>query len=409
MTPDRARIASGLRDARKDRGFTQLEAARHLGVSRSLIAQLELGNRDASPEELDKLADLYELSVLDLVRAEIASTDDDVLLNTFDRAPELLDAASKPQVEAALGLFQRARELRLALSRQSPVTPLYALARPRGSADAIAQGEQLARQERHRLGLGSVPLGELPFLSSLTGVYTCLVHLTPDVAGLCVREDDVFGIGLVINASQTGARHRYAWAQQYAHALVSPAPMVVVTRRTNAGELAQVRAAAFASAFLLPASGVRAWLARADKGQPSRRLLVAYGVADDDAQRAEVRSAPGSQTLGFPDAAAMARTFGAPYKAVVHRLLALGFLSEAESSALLRPKAVVAADRLLALHAEPPVESAIADVRVEIVDLAIEAYRRGAIDKAALSRIARQVELPGLPAERLIELAEAAR
>jgi hypothetical protein len=232
------------------------------------------------------------------------------------------------------------------------------------------------------------------------------------VAGLCLRDDNVVGIGLVVNANQAADRRRYAWAQQYAHVLVTRAPMVVVTKRSNAGELAQIRAAAFAFAFLLPASGVRAWLARADKGQPSRRPLVAYSVADAGALRAEVRSTPGSQTLGFHDVAGMARTFGAPYQAVVHRLVALGFLSESDSSPLLRPKAVAAADRLLALRGEHPVDGVIgssADVRVEIVDLAIDAYRRGAVDKAALSRIAHQVELPGLPAERLIELAEAAR
>ncbi|HWP38968.1 MAG TPA: helix-turn-helix transcriptional regulator [Gemmatimonadales bacterium] len=58
-TVDQRELGRRLKTTRKACHLTQEEVSRHLGVSRSTIAQMELGNRAVTSLELDKLAYLY--------------------------------------------------------------------------------------------------------------------------------------------------------------------------------------------------------------------------------------------------------------------------------------------------------------------------------------------------------------
>jgi len=49
-----------LRELRKEKGFSQYEAARRLGFSRGKLANYEQGTREPDYEVLEKLADFYE-------------------------------------------------------------------------------------------------------------------------------------------------------------------------------------------------------------------------------------------------------------------------------------------------------------------------------------------------------------
>lgn len=51
-----------LRDAREKLGYSQEYVARCLGVSRSTITQIELGNRRISADEIKSFCELYRLS-----------------------------------------------------------------------------------------------------------------------------------------------------------------------------------------------------------------------------------------------------------------------------------------------------------------------------------------------------------
>jgi transcriptional regulator with XRE-family HTH domain len=51
-----------LRDAREKLGFSQEYVARCLGISRSAVTQIELGNRKVSSDELAAFCRLYHLS-----------------------------------------------------------------------------------------------------------------------------------------------------------------------------------------------------------------------------------------------------------------------------------------------------------------------------------------------------------
>lgn len=51
-----------LRDAREKLGYSQEYVARCLGISRSAVTQIELGNRKVSSDELAAFCGLYHLS-----------------------------------------------------------------------------------------------------------------------------------------------------------------------------------------------------------------------------------------------------------------------------------------------------------------------------------------------------------
>ena len=211
--------------------------------------------------------------------------------------------------------------------------PQYDVAAPRNSADAIAQGERFAVQERQRIGLGAaLPVENLSALVSWEGVRTFAADLPENVSGLAVHHRSIRP-AVLVNSGQSGSARRFSLAHEYAHALFDR--KVSVSKRENPDELTEKRANAFAGAFLLPALGVEQALVALNKGWPSRKTHVAFAVATGDAARAEVRSTPGSQTVTYQDVATLARRFDVLYGAVVFRLLALGMISEPDTNDLL--------------------------------------------------------------------------
>lgn len=55
-------IAEKLKDARQRLGFSQEYVAKCLGVGRSAVTQIELGNRKITAEEIQKFCQLYYVS-----------------------------------------------------------------------------------------------------------------------------------------------------------------------------------------------------------------------------------------------------------------------------------------------------------------------------------------------------------
>ena len=412
--PDRETIGRNLRDARENCRITQQAAAQHLGLSRTLIAQIELGNRPVSADELAKLAELYRQPVVDLVGAD-APGHDELLLVLFDLAPELLADSAKRRVTDALTLCRKLTALERTVGRAPRVgLPRYDLPVPRTPAEAAAQGEYVAEQERQRLDLGSGPLQDVPGLIWSQGVRQTSVDLPDGIAGVFLQHETV-GTAIWINVQRAGSECGHAFAHEYAHALLDRDRSVVVSKRGNAGQLIEKRANAFALTFLLPERGVRTALSSLGKGQPSRRTRVAFDPFTAEGLRVESRSTPGSQTITYQDIVAIARWGGSTYAAVLARLVTLGLVSDAEEGVLLSKKSRAAAEVLTAMF-EPETRrrsadaaSAGLDLRSEIVRLAVEGYRRGSLDKAALASVAASPQLRPLAPAKLLALAEAAR
>ena len=66
MAIDQKELGRRLRQAREASAMTQDDVARHLNMSRSTVAQIELGNRTVSGIELSRLAYLFGRDLGDL-------------------------------------------------------------------------------------------------------------------------------------------------------------------------------------------------------------------------------------------------------------------------------------------------------------------------------------------------------
>lgn len=414
-------LAQNLRKARENRGLSQQTAAKKLGLSRSLIAQIELANRPVSADELAKFADLYAAPAVELTGTRV-DTDDPVTATLLNLAPALLkefDMLSR--IHGVLGALMAASELERLLERPALTgPPTYPLPSPRTLVDAIRQGDAIAEHERQRLGLRDAPLPELADLCAAQGMPVFALKLPDGLSGLFIAHASA-GLAIVVNVTHDAVRQRLAIAHGYAHAVCEPMGTIRVCTHANAKELIERRADAFAAAFLLPASGVAGTVHRLGKGQPSRQEYWAFDAATEQSVRAEERSTPGSQTMTYLDGVWIARRFGTTYTLAIARLLGLGLIAESDRRRLLRSSAVALAQECLALlgpaSAHVPSSSssnkvvALSDLPAEQFYMAIEAYRRGLMTKADLAdeAVSLSLQLTGLSDSRLLELAEAAR
>lgn len=411
MAVDREALARALREARENHGMSQEAAAKRVGLSRTVLAQIELGNRPVSDDELARFSALYETSVADLTGTAIRG--DDLELSIFDVAPELLrDPETKASVEDAVDLFRLALGLDLALGLKPNAPPRYQLPSPGSVPEAIEQGERVADEERRRIGLGTLPLRNAADLMSSQRIRVLAARLPDGFSGLFVRGDGG-GTAILINSRLGRALSQFAILQSYAHAVFEADAVIRVSKRSNAGELRSKRANAFVTAFLLPEKGVRDFIQSLGKGHSSRKLYSLF-EGTTEPHRAERRSAPGSQEITYLDIAWMAETFGASYGATVSRLLSLGMLSDSESRELLSTKRRQAAERFAAVGSvdrEDGAEFLEGNFRVkaEILHLAIECYRRDLITKDRFLNIGERLQLPDLSTTKLFELAQAAR
>ncbi len=63
----RTTIAGRVREARKMAGLSQAQVARLLGIHRPSVSEIEAGNRRISADELTRMADLFDVSIVWLV------------------------------------------------------------------------------------------------------------------------------------------------------------------------------------------------------------------------------------------------------------------------------------------------------------------------------------------------------
>lgn len=400
-----------LREARENCGLNQQAAADKIGAPRTAITQLEAGNRAVSTLELVELAELYNRPVVDFFH-EQALTEDDLLVALHRLAPGLaIQAEIKEQVERCLNLCREGAILEEHLGRSARSgPPSYDFPAPRTVGEAIRQGEQVALQERKRLGLGQTPIADMGELISDQGIWSAGVALPDEMSGLFLSHPSI-GMAILVNIHHARGRNRFSFAHEYAHALLDRNRTATVSTCDNASELIEKRANSFASAFLIPTEGVIAFIRALDKGAPSRHEEIMFDVATNSHIEAQLRSVPGSQVITYQDAALLARHFGVSYQAAIYRLKSLRFVSQPECAKLLEReeegKSFLAFLNLLEdFDATENRERQERDLKSQLVQLAIEAYRREEISRGRLLDISKKLSLPG---RKLLELAEAAK
>ncbi len=272
-----------LRAAREARGLTQAQAAAELGVSRPLLIAIEKGTRKPSPQELVRLASLYQVSVSQLLRPQPPP----VAIGARFRAVIPPGQRDTPELTSAVDELQRRADDYLDLLRIADAEPP---GRPEPVRDIRVadsrRAEDLATEERNRLGLGDGPVRPLrEVLEIEVGLRVFLLPLPSRIAGLFVIADQLGGC-VAVNSRHPAERRRWTMAHEYAHYFASR-DRAEVTRLTYQRQPeSEYFADAFAASFLMPRSGLSRRFHELERSNAERvtpamlvQLAHAYGVS----------------------------------------------------------------------------------------------------------------------------------
>jgi Zn-dependent peptidase ImmA (M78 family)/DNA-binding XRE family transcriptional regulator len=398
-------LGARLRAARESCALTQDDVAKHLGVSRSTIAQIELGNRAVSSIELDRLAFFFGRDIRDFVSESFE--EEDALAALFRAEPKIATqehVAASLRACVALGREITNLEKLLDLDRDLSAAVSYQVPAPRSRWEAIQQGERAGDQERRRLGLGFAPVPNLEELFETQAVRTGVVDLPDDVSGLTVnnRRADVF---IVANRLHAPVRRRFSFAHEYAHVLFDRQFLGTVSRVEDRDEMIEVRANAFAAAFLMPEEGVRRFVDLLGKGKPSRASAQVFD--EDGSVHAESRTEPGTQEIQVYDLVHLAHHYGVSRLAALFRLWNLRLVSQPEFERLKAAEDAGRGRELANLLSLPD----LADrddkngFRHRVLSLAMEAFRRDQITISKLYELASLLSMNRKEVDQLLDQA----
>lgn len=405
---DMKKMADRLRMAREAMNMTQENAAVFLALPRTAITKIENGDRHISSLELTKLAKLYHRSINFFFHDEIRN-DFIVELHRiapgFDKNPEV-----KEQVNSCIDLCREGIILENILGyTERTYLPSYANIISRTAQEALKHGEQIAKEERRRLGLGSSPIGDISELISNQNIWMSSANLPDSMSGFFIHCRSI-GRAIFVNEKHAHGRQRFSIAHEYAHALLDRDQAITVSNEDNKSEIREKRANAFAAAFLMPEEGVRDFLSAMNKGALAREEKILYDPASEEEIKISVRSDHKSQQITYQDLASIAHHFGVSYVAAVYRLLNLHLMTKNESKELIESenlgkqylRALGMFDDFEGMQHK---EHKNRELRKQILRLTIEGYRRELISRGKLLDLGK---LLNISSDEIVELAEAA-
>lgn len=393
-----------LRAAREACGMTQEQVSRELGLSRASVAQMELGNRQVTSLELDRLAYLYGRDIRQFLSD--AFDPQDALTVLLRANADLARDGKVPEGLRrciALGREISSLEALLGIEREAMAPPTYPATALKSKWDAIQQGGRVAMEERRRLNLGDSPLPDITEILDGQGIRVAFVPLPNDVSGLTIQEAGI-GILVAANANHPPLRQRFSFAHEYAHVLLDrEASGSIVSRGDNRAELVEIRANSLAAVFLMPDEGVRRYVQALGKGKPSRSVADVFD--ENDVTRVQRRSRPGTQEIRIYDLVLVAYRFGVSTTAALYRLQNLGMLNR-DQVEVLRDDVARGLDKeaakLMGVGADPGMTLRL-DFSHRYLGLALEACRRDLISEAKLRELTQLVDVPTKSVLRLIK------
>ncbi|HEX8721836.1 MAG TPA: XRE family transcriptional regulator [Pyrinomonadaceae bacterium] len=370
-------LARRLRLARTGVGFSQDAVATELKVPRPTISQIEAGRRGVSSLELMKLARLYRCPLS-------AFFEDDFDLNYSEDPLTVLYRATalrSEDQEVVAGFATLCRnysqlEDLLGLAGEIRLPDFSNFGEPRNKLEAIRQGEQVASEERRRLGIGDDPIRNAFELLESQGIRVFVRELhESSISGLFMYGRAI-GPCILINGKEHRNRLAFNAAHEYAHVLLdrklqarASTTSQQLGRPEESNEFLEVRANSFAAAFLLPASGIERFLW--DRGLTRRT----------------------KSSLQVVHVLYLHRAFGVSYQAALYRLQNLNWLTREQREEL----AKCHPDKLgQELGLQDDGEKYAAEYPLRYVYLALEAYRQ---EKIPLEKLADLIG-KGLPETR---------
>lgn len=244
------KIGRRLRRERESAGLSRKTVAEEMCLQPEEVTRWEAGSRSVSPSELLRLYELYSHDESDILCHGMEVEDEGLL-------PAILEEdIAVEEICLHVILCREGVKLRriLGTDAQPMGPPWYPAPAPQDYIDALAQGEQVAEQERGRLGLGDEPVTDLRKLITSQGIWVSEVEFPDEVRGLFLNCHST-GLLLIVNCSHNRRRKRFSYASLYAHTLVDRNIKLFV-RRGKSSESLEHRADALASAFLMPKNGV---------------------------------------------------------------------------------------------------------------------------------------------------------
>jgi Zn-dependent peptidase ImmA (M78 family)/transcriptional regulator with XRE-family HTH domain len=353
MTSTDTTLPARLRAARQSVGVTQQQAATALGVSRPLLVAIEKGTREVRPDELAALASLYKRPVSELLRSHPPV---EAIGAQFRLA--LTGKAGDEKLHDVIAQLERLSDDFLDLSRRSGVElpRRYPATFSPSGGDLALNAEDLALEERRRLGLGDGPVQQLrEFLEDEVGVRVFMPTMPSRVAGAIVYAEPL-GACIAVNANHPIQRRRWTLGHEYAHFLTrrERSEITILENRNTADERF---ADLFAANFLMPRSGLR------------RRFIE---LTRDRAK--------GTPTVA--DLFHLARAFRVSLQAMTHRLEELDLIKRGTYDKLENRLRPAEAEQILGF--KPDVESAeLLPVRYRY--LAVELFAKGEITEGQLA------------------------
>jgi Zn-dependent peptidase ImmA (M78 family)/transcriptional regulator with XRE-family HTH domain len=393
-----------LREAREACAMTQEQVGRKLELSRASVAQMELGNRQVTSLELDRLAYLYGRDLRTFLSEQFEAQD--ALTVMFRAHPDLgRDGQVADSLRRCIALGRELSNLEelVGVERETLAPTAYPLSPPKNKWEAIQQGQYVAENERRRLELGDGPIGAIADLLESQGIRTARVSLPEDVSGITIHDPEA-GVFVAVNAGHSPLRQRFSFAHEYAHVLMDrDATQSIVSRGGNRADLAEIRANAFAAVLLMPEKGVKRFVQALGKGQAGRAEAKVFD--ESGVTRVQHRAKPRFQEIQVYDLAVVAHRFGVSTIAALYRMQNLGMLSED-----LREMLQGDIDRGLDKEAaraldldEAAWRPSFSDFKHRFVGLALEAYRRELISEAKLRELAALVEVSPEAILKLLE------
>ncbi len=385
---DQKEMGSRIRQAREACGLTQEQVAGHLGLKRPVVSLIESGERAVSLAELEKLSYFFGRRPYDLMGEGFVSRSPigDLLKAHLGGGAE--NEVSRA-IRRAMQVGHELANLEEKLGKATPGVPKFELGAPVTRFEAIKQGREVAELERRRLGLGDLSVPELAEVLEAQGVKVGFVELPDEVLEITLqpREEGSF---IFADASRSLARVRFSLAHGLGHVLMDGQIEGTVCRAADREKLIEIRANAFAAAFLMPEGGLRAFLGGIGKGQPSRIFEQVFD--GHEVVPVEGRTVPGSQDLQAWDLVRMSKAFGVGEGDLLHRLQSLRLIDKKELERLEEQERALGPVVREALEIEEPAGEEIhAAWRARVVSRLFEAYVREVFSQGKILEVAKLV------------------
>lgn len=251
-------LGEKLKNARTDRGLIQSDAAEQLGVARTTLVAIEKGDRRITAKELAKLASIYgrPLSAwLDEKPAPVPLVPQFRMPARDMTVEESEIRTSVSKLEALARDYAELEELTaFPLIRRHPA--LYSYEAPGVTPEM--RGEEVAAQERTRLGLGDGPIHDLrSVLEESVGLRIFYLELPSAMGGIYAYSEDLGGC-IAINRLHPAPRGVWSLAHEYGHFLSTrhAADVSMWNGEPWGRASAEKFADSFTKNFLMPRTGV---------------------------------------------------------------------------------------------------------------------------------------------------------